>query len=171
MKNQRLNGACRVLSHKSASGAHTEQSNSLAASGTIPAPVAHPGAPEGLAVGLLRRPGRPKGSKNRSTIDARQFYGKHARKLVPRLVKRAIQEIEKPAGNLDFAERVGKLAAAYAWGRPVESKEISGPDGRPIQTEDLVPAEAHQRLAALFLQFRQQGPALSVVNGHDADAD
>ncbi len=127
--------------------------------------------PANSTVPAPRRAGRPKGSRNRSTIDGRLFYGKHAKKLIPKLIKRAIEEVEKSKGNLDFAERVGKLAAAYAWGRPVESKEISGPDGRPIQTEDLVPAEAHQRLAALFLQFRQQqGPAVPAVNGHDAAA-
>ena len=77
------------MSHKSASEEPTN--------GTVPAP---------------RRAGRPKGSRNRSTIDGRLFYGKHAKKLIPKLIKRAIEEVEKSKGNLDFAERVGKLAAA-----------------------------------------------------------
>ncbi len=92
-----------------------------------------------------------------ATIDGRMFYGKHARRLVPKLIKRAIQEAEKPRGNLDFAERIGKLAAAYAFGRPVDRQEVSGPDGTPIAT-DLLPMEAMQRLGGLLAAHQAQQP-------------
>jgi hypothetical protein len=87
------------------------------------------------------------------------FYGRHARKLVPKLIKRAIEEAENPAGDLDFAERIGKLAAAYAFGRPVDRQEVSGPDGGPIQRESLLPMEQMQRLGALFAAHQAQQPA------------
>ena len=50
-----------------------------------------------------RRAGRPKGSKNRATLDGRMFYGKHARKLVPKLIRRAwlVFGMSWPMGILD----------------------------------------------------------------------
>ena len=34
-----------------------------------------------------------------------------------------------------------------AWGKPVQATEISGPDGEPMQVEDVSPIEAARRIA------------------------
>jgi len=114
-----------------------------------------------------RKPGRPKGSKNKATINGRAFYGRHAKKLAPKLIKRALEELDKPDGDLAFAEKVGSMASAYAWGKPVQTQELSGPEGTPITVDGMMPTEVQQRLGALFLAWKQA--AQQQDGGHAGD--
>jgi hypothetical protein len=75
------------------------------------------------------RAGRPKGTPNKITIEAKEL----ARELV-----------ENPAYRSRLKARLlkGKLAPAmetmlwhYAYGKPKETHEVTGPDGGPIEFE------------------------------------
>ncbi len=132
---------------------------------------ARPGPSEGLGNGAAvevlppapRPPGRPKGSSNKDKLAIRRWMGPKAKKLTLNQVQSANKIFDAAlAGEkvtdarLDFAGSVAKQAREYSYGKPTESREISGPDGGPIETLDLIPAESHQRLAAVFRLWQTQ---------------
>jgi hypothetical protein len=86
--------------------------------------------------------------------------------IANRIFDMAIAGEKVTDARLDFAGSVAKQAREYSYGKPTESREISGPDGGPIETLDLIPAESHQRLAAVFRLWQSQAAVLST-----SDAD
>ena len=133
--------------------------------------LARPGPSEGLGNGAAvevlppasRPPGRPKGSPNKDKLAIRRWMSPKAKKLTLKQVQIANKIFDAAlAGEkvtdsrLDFAGSVAKQAREYSYGKPTESREISGPDGGPIETLDLIPAESHQRLAAVFRLWQTQ---------------
>ena len=78
--------------------------------------------------GEPRPPGRPKGSKNKRTLLGNEFLCT----LGPRAKKRLRTIID--GDDDELALKAIELTLAYNFGRPVQAKEISGPDGDPIQT-------------------------------------
>ena len=94
-----------------------------------------PEAPE-PPVAPVRRPGRPRGRQNNATLDARAFYKPKAKKLANKKIKAANAILDKyldgkkvTDAELTFAERVSTQCAYYAFGKPKETTEISGPEG------------------------------------------
>ena len=154
------------------------------ASGPVPAPgedalahhAASAGSGNGAAVEVLPPPrpaGRPKGSPNKDKLAIRRWMSPKAKKLTLKQVQIANKIFDAAlAGEkvtdsrLDFAGSVAKQAREYSYGKPTESREISGPEGGPIETLDLIPAESHQRLAAVFRLWQSQ---VAVLSTSDAD--
>ena len=91
----------------------------------IPASPARPGAPEGLADGLRRKAGRPKGSLNRATKEVKAAL----RTTLPR-AKRRLRELVA-SDDSDIAFRAVALIFAYSYGKPTERREVTGADGGP----------------------------------------
>jgi hypothetical protein len=72
--------------------------------------------------------GRPKGSRNKAT----EFIKPIAQRFGPDCMHAMIKIVKHPkASNLDKV-RASELIMAYGYGKPVESRELSGPDGGPI---------------------------------------
>ncbi len=110
-------------------------------------------------------PGRPKGSRNKSTVDGKKYFGRHARKLMPKLIARAAEEAEKADGDLTFAHNVGKLVSEYAWGKPQQN----------VTTDQTVTAYTTQ-VSGLSLEglktltrSEEPGEALKEALGPDAE--
>ena len=79
--------------------------------------------------------GRKKGSKNRRTV-----AGEVALKpLVPGAKKRIRELIQSDDEKVALAAVQSVLA--YVYGKPVEKRELSGPEGGPVQAEDLTTTE------------------------------
>lgn len=83
----------------------------------------------GDQVGKLvpRKPGRPKGSRNRRTV----LGSEHLSSLTPKAKRRLAEIVQK--GEPELAMKAAELILAYCYGRPVQAGEISGPDGGPIE--------------------------------------
>lgn len=110
-----------------------------------------PGPPPGTS--KVPGSGRRKGSKNQRTIDVQQAYGPAAGRMAKKLEQRFNEEMEKGAkANLDFCYKVWRDMAAYAYGRPTERREVSGPDGGPIERHTHL-VETSQKIAAVFGQI------------------
>ncbi len=105
------------------------------------------------AVPLPRRPGRPKGSKNRRT----RLGSEYLNALNFRAKRRLRQIID--GGDDELALRAATLVLAYSFGKPVEVKEISGPGGGPIATKEVDDRE-FARLVAFTLTMGERQPAL-----------
>ena len=114
-----------------ASGARTAQSSGLEVSAAVPAPTARPGAPEGLADGLLRKPGRPKGSLNRATKEVRAAL----RPTLPKAKRRLRELVESQDSEIAF--KAVALIFAYSYGKPTERRELTGAEGGPQLIEFL----------------------------------
>ena len=114
-----------------ASEGRTAQSNGSEVSAAVPAPVAHPGAPEGLAAGLLRKPGRPKGSLNRATKEVKAAL----RPTLPKAKKRLRELVE--CQDAEIAFKAVALILAYTYGKPTERREVTGAGGGPHLIEFL----------------------------------
>jgi hypothetical protein len=72
--------------------------------------------------------GRPKGARNKAT----EFIKPIAQRFGPDCMEAMIKIVKHPkASNLDKV-RAAELIMAYGYGRPVESHELSGPDGKPL---------------------------------------
>ncbi len=149
-----------------------EPSASAQAPLALPAPPERPakpnGATNGSATPAATRPrpaGRPRGSVNKDKLAIRRWMSPKAKKLTLKQVNVAHQIFDAAlAGEeitdarLQFAGSVAKQAREYAYGKPTESREISGPDGGPITTEALLPMEQMQRLGALFAAHQVPQP-------------
>jgi hypothetical protein len=68
--------------------------------------------------------------------------------MAKKMEQRFNVEMEKDAPNLDFCLKLYTTTAAYAYGRPRERRELSGPGGGAIQQQQIV--EAAQRVAEAF---------------------
>ena len=148
-----------------------EPSASAQAPLALPAPPERPAKPNGETNGSatpaapFRPTGRPKGSVNKDKLAIRRWMSPKAKKLTLKQVNVAHQIFDAAlAGEeitdarLQFAGSVAKQAREYAYGKPTESREISGPDGGPITTEALLPMEQMQRLGALFAAHQVPQP-------------
>jgi|SRR6185369_2351481 len=102
------------------------------------------------------RAGRRPGSLNKATIE----------------VKEACREIvESPAyrRNLKLRAAKGELSPpvevmlwAYAYGKPKEQIELSGPNGGPIRIGPMTAEEAAREIAAIEAEARGEKPAIDV---------
>ena len=106
------------------------------------------GKPRGNAVG----PGRPRGSKNKRTLQAEA-------------VAKAIVEDAQVQARWLAQARAGELPAPvlqtlmhYAWGRPVQRIEASGPEGALLQV----------RVQTTLREALARGYALREADGHAA---
>ncbi len=102
-------------------------------------------------VDLPRGPGRPggqkktggrkKGSKNRRTVEVEMFL----RPALP-AAKRRVKEL-LASKDEEIALKTATLLLGYVFGRPRERRELSGPDGSPIEQRTEI-IEASQRVVA-----------------------
>ena len=90
------------------------------------------------------RRGRPKGSKNRRTLLGHEYL----RSLCPKAKKRLGAIIM--GDNDELALKALTVALQYTYGKPVEAREISGPDGKPIATEQVDDLELARHVAHLL---------------------
>ncbi len=88
-----------------------------------------PGAPPGRP--RVPGSGRPKGRKNRRTILGSEYL----RTINPKAKRRLRQIIE--GSDAELALKAATLVLAYSFGKPIETREISGPGGGPIETRDV----------------------------------
>ena len=117
------------------SGYHQANSSPEARPGE-PRDVGAAASPGGVVVPLPRQPGRPRGlpktggrkpgTRNRRTIEVEEAM----RPLEPR-ARRALRTLLE-TGEPDVRLKAAGLVLAYCWGRPVDRRELSGPDGRPL---------------------------------------
>jgi hypothetical protein len=88
----------------------------------------------GRQKGMPRVPGsgRVAGTKNRRTLEIEALL----RPTVPGIKRRLREIIKDPNVEPELFLRAAQLVFAYVYGRPVERKEISGPDGAPVETRN-----------------------------------
>ena len=72
-----------------------------------------------------RRPGRPRGSKNRTTVAVEA-----AMRPLERHAKRTLKELMAPEKEAAIRLKAAELVLAYRFGRPRQRSEFSGPDGQ-----------------------------------------
>lgn len=99
-----------------------------------------------------RRGGRQKGSRNKRT----QAIEAYARSIVEDPTVQAVLLQQAKQGTLPAP--VLQMLFYYAYGKPVERIEQSGPGGGPIPYADMTPEQRQQRIQELTA--RRQGPAL-----------
>jgi hypothetical protein len=88
------------------------------------------------------RRGRPKGSKNRRTVLGRDFMNS----LKPAAKKR-LREILQGKDD-ELAMKAAELTLAYVYGKPVQTREIGGLDGEPLNGGELLsPLELARAIA------------------------
>ncbi len=112
----------------------------------------------GALKGRPRPPGsgRKPGTKNRRSILGSEYLAA----INPKAKRRLRQIIEGKDDEL--ALKAATLVLAYSFGRPIEAREISGPNGAPIQTRDVDDRE-FARLVAFTLTMGERQPALVEV--------
>ena len=103
--------------------------------------------PEDTA-GLVRPPGRPKGSRNKITKEIRAIAGKYSHRAV-----RSVWKLAQHAENLDVQLKALTLILAYAHGRPTDRQELSGPEGKPLMPDLSMPDKEIARRIALVLSL------------------
>jgi hypothetical protein len=96
-----------------------------------------------------RSPGRPPGAKNKRTKEAEAAM----RPLVPGAKKRikALVDSKDEATALKAIQTI----LAYVYGRPVDKRELSGPEGEPQKLEYTTPELARRMLTLLDLAGRE----------------
>lgn len=97
----------------------------------MPKRMAEKSTPKGRFVKGDPRAGRPKGVPNKVTREVREV----ARKLVEDPVYQKRLRIRMLKGKL--APGVEALLWHYAYGKPKETHEVTGPDGGPIALEKI----------------------------------
>ncbi len=115
-------------------------------------PVVSGVKPNGVSP-LPRKPGRPKGIKNRRTLLGSQYLNT----LNFRAKRRLRQLID--GGDDELALKAATLVLAYSFGKPIEVREVSGPGGGPIETRDVDDRE-FARLVAYTLTLGDRQPVL-----------
>jgi len=87
-----------------------------------------------------KRPGsgRPKGSQSRATAEARAKISERAKEYTDEALQ-ALADILK-SQNAPAAAKVSAATALLdrGYGKPVQSTELSGPDGGPVQTDGTI---------------------------------
>lgn len=111
-------------------------------------------APADVA-GLVRGPGRPRGSRNRATREIRALAGKYSLRAV-----KATWKLATSADNEQTRLRAIELLLAYAHGRPVAHQELTGADGEPLNDRHYDPLEIAKSIAFIFEQAKR-APAAS----------
>lgn len=84
--------------------------------------------------------GRPRGSKNTRTKLGNEFL----RSLGPKAKKRLADMLA--GDDADLAYKAATTVLEYTFGKPVQAKEISGPDGGPVQNEEVSRREGLSKL-------------------------
>jgi hypothetical protein len=102
---------------------------------TSPLPDSLSRAP-GFQKGAAKPPGsgRKVGTKNRRTLEAIASF----RPLVPG-ARRALREMLTSSDD-ELRLKATVIVFSYVFGKPVERRELSGPDGAPVQTENKMTA-------------------------------
>ena len=123
----------------------------------------------GEPVVVPARRGRRPGSKNKRTVEVELAL----RPMLPR-AKRKLAELLQ-SDDPETAYKALALTFGYIFGKPTErvSAEVSGPDGQPIQTQELGYDEAARRIAFLLVAGREKAradgaPSLQVIEGDAA---
>jgi len=93
-----------------------------------------------------RPPGRPRGSRNRRTLLGNEFL----RTLGPKAKKRLSRIIE--GDDDELALRAALVVLHYTYGKPIEAREISGPDGEPVSFDTGAGEVDLARRVALLLE-------------------
>jgi len=75
-----------------------------------------------------RRAGRPRGSKNRRTVEVEQAM----RRRLPKGRAALLRLLTDPKVEDEVRFRAVQMIYHYTFGRPVERKEIGGPGGVPL---------------------------------------
>lgn len=110
----------------------------------LPSPIAL----QAESVGLALRPGRPRGSRNRSTLDVVQLIKATKRPTLLALKELAdltIDEFVKVSGISDrdkaFARwlQIAELVTAYEEGRPTQRVEVAGEVALPVVVMTMEP--------------------------------
>jgi hypothetical protein len=121
---------------------------------------------DGEPVVVPARRGRRPGSKNKRTVEVELAL----RPMLPR-AKRKLAELLQ-SDDPETAYKALALTFGYIFGKPTErvSAEVSGPDGQPIQTQELGYDEAARRIAFLLVAGREKAraegaPSLQVIEG------
>jgi hypothetical protein len=109
-------------------------------------------APE-ISSAPKRKGGRPKGSLNRRTALGRDFL----RSLQPRAKATLRALLEGEDTELQF--RAARLVMEYCFGKPIESRELTGADGERLFGERVDDAELARRLALLLSQASKESAA------------
>jgi hypothetical protein len=108
------------------------------------------GAPKGRA--KPKGSGRAKGTPNRRTIEVEKAFSPIAKRMAKKLEKRVEEELAKgDACNLDFCQKFFTTAAAYAYGKPRERRELTGADGGPIEQQTQI-FETAERVVTAFAE-------------------
>ncbi len=117
-------------------------------------------------VGLVRPPGRPKGSRNRITKEIRAIAGKYSHRAI-----RSVWKLAQHAENLDVQLKALTLILAYAHGRPVDRQETTGKDGAPLHPPEYSDREWARRLAYLLTKPGTGGAdVVAELTGTDGSA-
>ncbi len=112
-------------------------------------------AKRGAPPGRPRPPGsgRPKGRKNLRTVLGSEYLAS----INPKAKRRLRQIIE--GSDAELALKAATLVLAYSFGKPIETREVSGPGGGPIVTREVDDRE-FARLVAFTLTMGERQPAL-----------
>ncbi len=102
--------------------------------------------PKGGVRGGVKTPGsgRRPGGRNKVTKEIAEIAQKHGEKIVNGLMKEF-----KETDNADLKVKIAQLVLSYGYGQPTKRSEVSGPDGGPIQKQELI-INASERVAAAF---------------------
>lgn len=101
-------------------------------------------SPDSNVVSLAKRPGRPKGVPNKASGKVKELAQRHGRKAI-RALYLLMTKSESETVRLKAAESL--LDRAY--GKPVTTTQLSGVDGGPIRSEQLV-LDISARVADVF---------------------
>ena len=124
--------------------------------------------PEDTA-GLVRPPGRPKGSRNKITKEIRAIAGKYSHRAI-----RSVWKLAQHAENLDVQLKALTLILAYAHGRPTDRQELTGKDGAPLNPVPQTPRERLNhalRVAAILKQGEVAADAIAAEASTDGRSE
>jgi hypothetical protein len=116
-------------------------------------------------VELPRKPGKPRGYpkppnsgrkpgvRNRRSLEVEALF----RPLVPATKRRLRAIIDDPQSDPEVVIRAAQLLLGYVFGRPTERREVSGPDGRPFESNMKI--EDARDIVLRGLAYRIENPS------------
>jgi hypothetical protein len=80
-----------------------------------------------------KRPGRPKGSKNRVTAEIKSIAAKHGKRAIREMASIAFGKAEnESSGEKQLRVRCMENLLDRGFGKPVANTELTGKDGAPL---------------------------------------
>jgi hypothetical protein len=121
-------------------------------------------SPADNVVSLKRSPGRPKGVPNKATKEIRAIAAKHGRKAI-----RQLYQLMTTSENEATRMRAATELLDRGYGRPTQTTEVSGPDGAPIQSQQMT-IDVSARIADVFASVAEQTDPANNLGGDELRA-